>query len=385
MGSIYSHAEFTIIAAAGKDATYGLPGISRPRRQKGKEIITGVALLEGFPHTFYTMQRSAWASRGWTYQECFLSPRRLVFTDNGVSYLCNSLHSMESEIIPLGWIQKSAGSLFQTFIPPGFYPDSMGEACRRLAEYSSRKLTNGDDALNAILGILQTMENSVKGLRFIWGNPIEGDNLLLQWHHKNPAKRRPQFPSWSYLGWEGYCDIACGIPRRHALPVPDIKVGDSQKPHYTFDNVPSLSIQMSDHGEDELRYLHATGPIIGVQLRSIRRQEGCEATLHPFCQGSSDEIYAVFDVSPDNHILARIHFDRRNISVNSIIGMPLDLQDSTGNYKRDAWILLLEKCGEIYERIGYVSWHDSYPMPSKDARPSQDIQLLKKINAGGGL
>ncbi|KAL2133083.1 hypothetical protein VTI74DRAFT_2951 [Chaetomium olivicolor] len=49
------------------------------------------------PHASSELARSRcrWATPGGTYQESYLSPRRLIFTDRQVSFLCNTMHRAE--------------------------------------------------------------------------------------------------------------------------------------------------------------------------------------------------------------------------------------------------------------------------------------------------
>lgn len=83
MDRIYRNAELTIIAAAGHDESYGLPGVgiqARPRRP----IITldGARVLWSPKDPHMTITQSHSATRGWTFQEAALSRRRLVFTED---------------------------------------------------------------------------------------------------------------------------------------------------------------------------------------------------------------------------------------------------------------------------------------------------------------
>jgi hypothetical protein len=66
MGTIYNGAVFTIIAAAGSDAHYGLPGIrNRPRIEQPSITIDGVTWVSGSDKTSDMLNRSKWATRGW--------------------------------------------------------------------------------------------------------------------------------------------------------------------------------------------------------------------------------------------------------------------------------------------------------------------------------
>jgi hypothetical protein len=66
MGAIYNGAVFTIIAAAGIDAHYGLPGIgNRPRVEQPSIAIDGVTWVSGSFRPSEPIDRSTWATRGW--------------------------------------------------------------------------------------------------------------------------------------------------------------------------------------------------------------------------------------------------------------------------------------------------------------------------------
>jgi hypothetical protein len=66
MGAIYHGAVFTIIAAAGIDAHYGLPGIgNRPRVEQPSIAIDGVTWVSGSAFPDGPLSRSKWATRGW--------------------------------------------------------------------------------------------------------------------------------------------------------------------------------------------------------------------------------------------------------------------------------------------------------------------------------
>ena len=86
MGSIYSKALFTIIAAAGDHANSGLPGVERGSReqvQKGLKLgdceLLTVIDVRNKPSG---IDDTIWAERAWTFQERMLSNRVLVFSES---------------------------------------------------------------------------------------------------------------------------------------------------------------------------------------------------------------------------------------------------------------------------------------------------------------
>jgi hypothetical protein len=66
MGTIYHGAVVTIIAAAGEDANYGLPGVGiRPRIACPSITINGNTWVSGSVDTHLPLYLSKWATRGW--------------------------------------------------------------------------------------------------------------------------------------------------------------------------------------------------------------------------------------------------------------------------------------------------------------------------------
>jgi hypothetical protein len=158
------------------------------------------------------------------FQEGFLSKRRLFFTDNAVAYICeedaysesgvelerNNLHYL-SNCLPQG-NDGGYGNDIDTCISP---------ALKVLSEYTKRDLTHDKDALDGIVGALNTLSTGFKPIYHIWGVPIWpprttgllrpprfGYNSLwtgfgISWFHEVPCRRRAGFPSWSPLGWQG--------------------------------------------------------------------------------------------------------------------------------------------------------------------------------------
>ena len=95
---IYNNAIATIIAAAGTDSMYGLPGVGRtpgaaqPFARVGKHRLVSTLST---PKDLIT--RSRWNTRAWVYQEALFSRRRLIFTEQQVFFKCNPLPT------PLAW------------------------------------------------------------------------------------------------------------------------------------------------------------------------------------------------------------------------------------------------------------------------------------------
>ena len=66
MDVIYSDASLVIIAAAGNDPTYGLPGVGSQARTPQQSIkLRNCTLLQTFPEVHHELKVSAWIKRGW--------------------------------------------------------------------------------------------------------------------------------------------------------------------------------------------------------------------------------------------------------------------------------------------------------------------------------
>ena len=66
MDLIYANALVTIVAAAGSDATYGLPGVSRARLHKQVSInVKDLEICSTLPSLPFAIKDSVWLRRGW--------------------------------------------------------------------------------------------------------------------------------------------------------------------------------------------------------------------------------------------------------------------------------------------------------------------------------
>lgn len=161
IGSIYSNADVTVVAAAGEDPSFGLPGAgSRARRCQPHVKLPQCTLLSMLPAPAPQIRNSKWMSRGWTYQEAMLSKRLLFFTVNQLYFECRAMHCSEAVAIPLSLLHAYDRQVFREDLHPGLFPPnrkSFGprDMCEGIKAYSERFLTNDHDSLNAILGVLQ--------------------------------------------------------------------------------------------------------------------------------------------------------------------------------------------------------------------------------------
>lgn len=208
MDRIYNGATLAIIAAAGDDAEYGLPGVSGVLRKYQPWLHIGGIRFLAFSDSTDEIRCSKWASRAWTYQEGLLSRRRLVFTQSQVYFQCMESHCWEGLAFP--WKAVQPLKFYQVF-PDNGIGTKASDIIPRLNEYASRQLSYGSDILNAFLGIFHPYQS--KGVLHCWGLPflVKDENSMaeefmmgLGWNTRVPeiVTRRERFPSWSWVGWE---------------------------------------------------------------------------------------------------------------------------------------------------------------------------------------
>lgn len=99
-------------------------------------------------------------------------------------------------------------------------PGAGGRAIlQNIAAFTERKLTHESDILNAFTGILKVYARADPPVYSYWGVPIlpstfrrpgeppytltQGFLSGLCWQSMRPGRRRPGFPSWSWVGWTG--------------------------------------------------------------------------------------------------------------------------------------------------------------------------------------
>ncbi|KAK1780284.1 heterokaryon incompatibility protein-domain-containing protein [Copromyces sp. CBS 386.78] len=185
MNNIYSRSALTIVAAAGNDAEYGLPGVSS--RIRSRQFIA--TCNEG--HTKLTTIRfaqdeildSKWSSRGWTFQEAVMAKRCLAFTNCKVFFQCQNTHTSDDWKLPpntFGVPDKdyASGYPFHSLKRSKSYQD----AWATIGQYLSRDLTYDSDALNAISGVLNSFPSGQ--VRFLCGLPISNTS-----HCSSPLPR----------------------------------------------------------------------------------------------------------------------------------------------------------------------------------------------------
>lgn len=220
MHLIYQSAAITIVALSGDNSNRGLAGVSPTfkRTYQLRETIDGHEFFTVGPQHGAELSNSVWESRAWTLQEAFFARRALCITDNQMHFECGEFSIPESDDISTypperKTFQHPQNFVFNAFVR-GFDSDigAIADAPNPLkifagfiGNYTSRRLTNEGDSINAGLGILTSMGKQLFKAGFVHGLPLRSHPQSLGWMHDRRCspKRRNAFPSWSWAGWEG--------------------------------------------------------------------------------------------------------------------------------------------------------------------------------------
>ncbi|RBR24906.1 uncharacterized protein FIESC28_02324 [Fusarium coffeatum] len=202
MDEIYSQALYTIVDAAGTDSNYGLAGFAQRRKPHRYAQVPGAKLIYLGTPPAEKVGSSPWGSRGWTYQEGFLSHRRIFFTDEQVVFQCNAMTCLESYEVPTKSRDRVVPHLTDTE-PLNLSSKDFG---KHLMEFSNRALSKDGDTLKAFLGVLNYFRKKEQCYH-LYGNPIptkkKKGHLINAWYHTKPGVRNAEYPSWSWTGWKG--------------------------------------------------------------------------------------------------------------------------------------------------------------------------------------
>ncbi|KAF3053961.1 hypothetical protein E8E11_011977 [Didymella keratinophila] len=251
MGRIYSSAQLTIISSAGDDPFYGLPGLTNNAKDIPfqSETIKRLTLVVRPLSSVASISASKWATRGWTYQEGYLSRRRLFFTNQGVHYICNatSTSSALHRFLPRASPRRGPAKVYSEVSD---WTYRLAPFTRNLEAYTGRQLTMDSDALDAITGALNDQMMHDKPLHHLWGIPVfETDIDYDLTSSKNfskgridyGARRRPGFPSWSFLGWKGHINYLAWPRQTHISENFDVH-NIQRTGKYTFALLPTVIV-----------------------------------------------------------------------------------------------------------------------------------------------
>ncbi|KAH7402294.1 heterokaryon incompatibility protein-domain-containing protein [Phaeosphaeria sp. MPI-PUGE-AT-0046c] len=230
MAQIYQNASVTIVAACATSSAEGFLEV-RDGTPAALEIPVGcgndkVGTLSLLPR-YYSRRYEALHNRAWTLQEIILSPRLLIFGKDSVGWKCtaadNGMYSWTDwngycastglttlRVGKDGAVTRPAMSVYS----PDFSTYRQSQQAERLPlmfriwkdlikDYSMRSLTNEDDKLNAIAGIVTYFQKHMDDVYLVgfWKNYLLQD---LSWKITRATKpSRKRAPSWSWMALDG--------------------------------------------------------------------------------------------------------------------------------------------------------------------------------------
>ncbi|RAL06060.1 HET domain-containing protein [Aspergillus ibericus CBS 121593] len=204
MSHIYRAATCTLVALAGEDSLYGLPGVSRGRTWKQNTVKLDERLVVQLtPPMDVCLENSKWATRGWTFQEDLFSSRLIFFSEVGLFYNDRLVESSSNVLSEDGCHSTCWAHLPSLLL----YWDV-------LAFYTRRKLSYPSDAVRAFTAILHEVHGR-NGTYY--GLPLQYFDQGVLWIPQNPTlpstERHTQFPSWSWASHDGdITHINAGTP-----------------------------------------------------------------------------------------------------------------------------------------------------------------------------
>lgn len=259
MDIIYGQAFATIVGLEGTDADAGLPGVCAGTRKPQKITTLSVSKksvelddnpdckdkekihLTGTPRPLYlALELSQWNSRGWIVQEHLLSRRCLYFAPDTVYFQCGQETLSEGganeefdaclfdkePALSDNHVLKRANHNNPLLGLDVFYNLTLRKRIAKaftaytelVNTYSQRKLTFASDILKAFAGMFAVLEEHFQGTT-VHGLPAAVISHALLWSPGARLPRRgtslstnltsptgdpdPNFPSWSWVGWDG--------------------------------------------------------------------------------------------------------------------------------------------------------------------------------------
>ncbi|GAP93137.1 putative tol protein [Rosellinia necatrix] len=210
MDLVYERAYFTIIAGSGTDADSGLPGVGEGTRSSSRqitsEVLPGINLI--LRHTMQDIvSKSEYHHRGWTFQEYYLSRRKVIFIDDTVHFVCHeeSWRELEDGTVVRPDPTTEQGQALHR--PSGDVYHLLGQL---LNKYTARELRNPDDYVFAMAGVCRRLADYAN-CSLLFGMPVSAfDWFLLFYPNKNGLRRRDMFPSWAWSGWHGQVNYTYG-------------------------------------------------------------------------------------------------------------------------------------------------------------------------------
>ncbi|UJO21758.1 uncharacterized protein CLAFUR5_09102 [Fulvia fulva] len=209
MDAIYSSADLTIVAGTGTGANSGLSGWSdRSERSQHLAVVDDDLRVGILPYYQRELLDSHHSQRAWTYQETCLSPRCLIFLNGSIYFNCSvgvfseQVHAEVAGVYP----ESSANTLGKDdqaqYILQGW--------TQHVHSYTRRSLTYQLDGLNAFKGLIRAAPLTLIVDESLYAMPASCFDWAILFAGTGSLIRRPEFPSWSWVGWQG--EVQMSLP-----------------------------------------------------------------------------------------------------------------------------------------------------------------------------
>ncbi|KAI9746913.1 MAG: hypothetical protein M1815_004884 [Lichina confinis] len=220
MAAVYQNSYLTLIAHSSRHANDGLAGVDRRPRRTSQRVfhLQGLRFVDALSILPNDRTSYVWDSRAWTYQEEYLSRRRLYLTDEGANFECQKWNVHDDvHLIKSPRIDTLSKPRVDSVDPeiPGYTSPKMAlfpKYADQVTAYSRRQLSYPSDILNAFAGIAAVWKDAL-GWELIEGLPALALEYALHWRPAQLCRRRTwsstdaatprQVPSWSWAGWIG--------------------------------------------------------------------------------------------------------------------------------------------------------------------------------------
>jgi hypothetical protein len=237
-----------------------------------------------------------------------------------------------------------------------------------IKEYLRRDLTYDSDALNAIVGAL----NTLKEVDHIYGVPFthyrhkrsqpSSQSMALHWIHTSPCPRRKEFPTWSPLGWNGAVEylhedfdgdalqdvatISCSLKVWHRDEYSELSGIQDRVSNAHTANPPG-----------NLRFLKVSTTVVMLDFEYLDQ---------PICGGwSKSGLYVRVPYNQNTEFFIHPYWDIgvEQVSLDHQKQLPCAVivrtDEGTARFERKPMILILQQHDDYYERIGCFRLEDS--------------------------
>ncbi|OIW26670.1 HET-domain-containing protein, partial [Coniochaeta ligniaria NRRL 30616] len=209
MDMIYERSHVTLVAAAGHDSWYGLPGVRQgSRRIVDRKVEVGPATYVDL-HSTDDMRvvNTPYDSRAWTLQEYILPRRVLIFCHDEIYFRCRQASYSEAlRADPPRHCDCDGPSTSTNTIlfDAARLRNPLVDYDRILSVFSQRHLTKDSDALRAMSGFIRRVADLLD-CDFFEGLPVPAFDVFLTFRSEgySLARRQGGLPSYSWVGWKG--------------------------------------------------------------------------------------------------------------------------------------------------------------------------------------